>query len=213
MRLLLRFTGIVLCAGVLLGNTQCQQSGNAQINPPTGTPPKPVLPGNGPDFVTNVTIEDGNGNVSNSFTQGEEIQFVVSVRNRTNTEQSVNIQVCGPYAAMAVVDAGTADVVATGYTPELNCQAVNLDGTPLAFAPGQTMTYTIQWNQQMYGSGNPVPPGNYEVMGGIYCWNAPSATNPAGGWNTTDCMAHGAPSASELTPTQFRSELTPFTIQ
>ncbi|MGH8280145.1 MAG: hypothetical protein ACRETQ_11375 [Gammaproteobacteria bacterium] len=209
---LLRLSGIFLIAALTLGNSQCQQSSKSQINPPTGIPPTPAPPGNGPAFVTSVTVEDGNGDVTSSFASGENIQFVVSVRNRTNSQQSVTIQVCGPFAETAVVEAGTADVVATGVAPQVNCDAVNLDGVPLTFAPDQTVTYTIPWNQ-LTGAGTLVPPGNYEVMGGIYCWNPPPGGGPVGSYDTTDCMAPGVPTPAELMPTQFRSNLVAFTIQ
>lgn len=73
MRLLLRFAGIILCAVVLLGNTQCQQSSNIS-GQSDGSP----------IFVTTLAVENANGVPTTSFTSGESIQFVLSVHNRTN---------------------------------------------------------------------------------------------------------------------------------
>ncbi|MGH8278767.1 MAG: hypothetical protein ACRETQ_04265 [Gammaproteobacteria bacterium] len=199
---LLRLSGILLIAALTLGNSQCQQSSSAIEN--------------GPAFVTTLSVEDANGNPASQFSQSQAIQFVISVHNRLDTPQTVVVaQPCSPpYYSAAVVQAGTSNVVFAGnnYTG-LHCDlAVGPQGYQLTFAPDQTMTFTVPW-QQTEASGQLVPPGNYEAMGGLICWDPPPGGGPSGSYDTVDCTAPGAPAADELTPTQYRSDLVSFTIQ
>ncbi|HKS93470.1 MAG TPA: hypothetical protein VJS16_02300 [Gammaproteobacteria bacterium] len=200
MRLLLRFAGIILCAGLVLGNTQCQQN-NSSSGDSDGSP----------TFVTTLAVESAHGIPTTSFTSGESIQFVLSVHNRTNMPQTITTQVCVSQFDIAVVTAGTANVVFNGPVPGMQCMAISLDGVPMNFAANETKTFTVMWNQTGL-AGQPVAPGNYEVMGGVVCWNPPSNGQSAG-YATVNCMAPGVPAPQELTPTQYRSDLVAFTIQ
>ncbi|HKV97536.1 MAG TPA: hypothetical protein VJR90_08625 [Gammaproteobacteria bacterium] len=200
MRLLLRFAGIILCAVVLLGNTQCQQSSNIS-GQSDGSP----------IFVTTLAVESANGVPTTSFTSGESIQFVLSVHNRTNMPQTITSQVCVSQFDIAVVISGTANVVFNGPVPGMQCMAISLDGVPMTFAANETKTFTVIWNQANLAGGL-VAPGNYEVMGGVVCWNPPSNGQSAG-YDTVNCMAPGIPAPQQLTPTQYRSDLVAFTIQ
>lgn len=204
MRLLLRFATILLCAGLLLGNTQCQQGSSGG------------LADSGPAFVTTMTVEDANGNPASRYSQGQTIQFVISVRNRLNTPQTIVLPeppcAITPYS-VAVVPAGTSNVVFWGNNPVLHCMLAVAGGFPLTFTPGQTMSFTVTWNQT--GVDNQlVASGNYEVLGGIGCVS-PSAgySGPPVSYNAADCMPLGPPTADDLAPTQFRSDLVAFTIQ
>lgn len=200
MRLLLRFAGIILCAGLVLGNTQCQQN-NSSSGDSDGSP----------TFVTTLAVESAHGIPTTSFASGESIQFVLSVHNRTNMPQTITTQVCVSQFDIAVVTAGTANVVFNGPVPGMQCMAISLDGVPMNFAANETKTFTVMWNQTGL-AGQPVAPGNYEVMGGVVCWNPPSNGQSAG-YATVNCMAPGVPAPQELTPTQYRSDLVAFTIQ
>ncbi|MGH8283313.1 MAG: hypothetical protein ACRESE_05650, partial [Gammaproteobacteria bacterium] len=75
----------------------------------------------------------------------------------------------------------------------------------------ETKTFTVSWNQTE-STGSLIAPGNYEVMGGVVCWNPPSSGSSAG-YDTVDCIPPGPPTPDELTPTQYRSDLVAFTIQ
>lgn len=193
MHLLLRSSGIILCAVALLGNTQCQQSNN-QTN-------------GSPAFVTRMSVENASGNATTNFSPGQTIQFVLSVRNRSDIPQTITVQICAPSFQVAVVKAGTSYVVFDGPTPGVQCQAISLNGVPLTFAAGETKTFTVSWNQSD-SAGQLMSQGNYEVMGGITCWD-PSTVS----YDTVNCMPLTALTPSELTPTQFRSDLVAFTIQ
>jgi hypothetical protein len=161
----IRLIGIVLCTALILGNSQCQQSSISNTS------------GNGPSFVTTLAVEDANGNSASQFSQGQAIQFVISVHNRLNTSQTVVIRQppCAvPDYSAAVVRAGTSNVVFAGsnYTGFQCNLAVGPEGYQLTFAPNQTMTFTVPWNQTD-ANGQLVAPGNYEAMGGLICWNPP----------------------------------------
>lgn len=200
MRLLSRLPAILLCVGLLLGNTQCQQ-GNSSSSGSGGSA----------TFVTSMAVENANGIPTTSFASGESIQFVLSVRNRTDMPQTITSQVCVSQFDTAVVTAGTANVVFNGPVPGMQCMAISLDGVPMSFAANETKTFTVIWNQTDLAGGLAVP-GNYEVMGGVVCWNPPSNGSPAG-YDTVNCMAPSVPAPQELTPTQYRSALVAFTIQ
>ncbi|HKT32396.1 MAG TPA: hypothetical protein VJS89_07895 [Gammaproteobacteria bacterium] len=199
MRLLVRFAAITLCAGLALGNTQCQQSISSSNQN-----------GGSPTFVTTLAVENANGIPTTSFASGESIQFVLSVHNRTDMPQTITSQVCVSQFDIAVVNAGTANVVFNGPVPGVQCMAISLDGVPMTFAADETKTFTVLWNQANLAGGL-VAPGSYEVMGGVVCWNPPS-NGQAAGYDTVDCMAPAIPAPAQLTPTQYRSDLVAFTI-
>ena len=73
---LIRIVGVAVCAALLLGATQCQSSSSNGIGP------------DGPVFVTTLAVEDANGVLSSTFSSGETIQFVLSVRNRSSSSQT-----------------------------------------------------------------------------------------------------------------------------
>ncbi len=64
---------MVLCAALLLGNSQCQNNSASSSS----------------TFVTTMAVEDANGNPETSFSSGQSIQLVLNVRNRTDTDQSI----------------------------------------------------------------------------------------------------------------------------
>ncbi|MGH8321824.1 MAG: hypothetical protein ACRESX_03945 [Gammaproteobacteria bacterium] len=182
---------------MLLGNSQCQQN-NSQTN-------------GSPTFVTTMTVEDANDDPTTSFSSGQSIQFVLNVHNRSNMQQIITTQTCIQQFEIAVVTAGTSNVVFSGPNPAFQCNAISLDGVPMMFTANETKTFTVTWDQTE-STGKLIAPGNYEVMGGVVCWNPPSSGSSAG-YDTVDCMPPAPPTPDELTPTQYRSDLVAFTIQ
>jgi hypothetical protein len=190
MRRLLRCIATVLCAGLLLGNSQCQSSSSSAS----------------PVFVTSMVVEDANGNPTTTFASGQTINFVLSVRNRSSSDQTVYLQPCLSTSAVAVVASGSSNAGAFLASPPLGCFLVILGGSPVTFPAGQTSTSTFSWNQ-MGSNGQLVVPGSYEVMGGLICYEPD-------GPDTADCMpSFTDQGALQLTPALLRSTLVQFTIQ
>jgi hypothetical protein len=102
---LLRFFSVVLCAVLVLGNSQCHNSGTSSS----------------PAFGTTMSVEDVNSNPSTSFSSGQTIQFVLSVRNRTQTKQTIYLQPCVNIYADVVFKAGTSNIAASLVGPHGGC--------------------------------------------------------------------------------------------
>ncbi|MGB9429184.1 MAG: BsuPI-related putative proteinase inhibitor [Gammaproteobacteria bacterium] len=183
-----------LLTGLLLGSTQCQTTNN------NGTGP------DGPLFVTTLAIEDANGNIASSFSAAQEIQFVLSVRNRSTTAQTVTFNT-GQQVNFAVFDTGTATEVWTWSLAQTFTQTT----TSLTIPAGQTQTYTVTWDQ-VDDSGQAVPAGNYEAIGGLTCVNSSSSSNSTSS-TASNCMPTGVPASGDLVPSVYISTLVPFTIQ
>ncbi|MGH8399355.1 MAG: BsuPI-related putative proteinase inhibitor [Gammaproteobacteria bacterium] len=192
-RLLMRIAGIAVCAVMLLGATQCQTTNN-------GTGP------DGPLFVTTLAVEDASGNVVSSFPPGQQIQFVLSVRNRSSSSQTISFSTAQLYN-FVVLDSGTATEVWTWSLGQMFSQ----NTTTLTIAANQTLTYAIIWDQTA-DSGQAVPSGNYEVIGGITCTNSSSSSSSSSS-TVSNCMPTGVPTSDQLVPSVYVSTLMPFTIQ
>jgi hypothetical protein len=91
MRYLSRTLFMILCATLLLGNSQCQNGSNSSS----------------PAFVTTMSVEDTNGDQTSNFSSGQTIQLVLDVRNRTDMDQNIYMQVCFPTYGFVVLPAGT----------------------------------------------------------------------------------------------------------
>ncbi|MGA9852497.1 MAG: BsuPI-related putative proteinase inhibitor [Gammaproteobacteria bacterium] len=193
-RQLMRVTGIVICAALLLGATQCQSTSSG-IGP------------NGPDFVTTLAVEDASGNTTSSFTLGQPIQLVLSVRNRTTSSQTISFNTAQQYN-FVVLDSGSATEV---WTWSL-VQTFSQNTTTLTLAAGQTQTYTVTWDQTD-DNDQLVPSGNYEVFAGMTCNNSTSSSSSSSTSTNVNCMATGVPTSDELAPSVYISTLMPFTIQ
>lgn len=190
MQRFLRLIGIVLVAALVLGNSQCQQSSSDS----------------GPAFVTTLTVEDANGNQTSSFSSGQTIQFVLNVRNRTDMDQTIYMQVCFSRYEFVILSAGTSSPVASVLGPTgITCKAVGV--APVTIPAGQTSPVTWNWDQTD-ANGQLVASGNYEVMGGLICYNSASVQAP----DTIDCMSASFTS-DQLSPAELRSTMVPFTIQ
>lgn len=188
MRRLSRYL-IGLCAVLmLLGNNNCSKNNDA------GTP----------QFVTSIAVQDANNLPASAFAKGDTIKFVLTIRNRSNSSQTLWFNSSQEYN-LAVVQAGTNDVVWNWDAT----QTFTSQFTSLEFTAGETKTFTVTWDQAGNDSVQ-VDTGKYEVIGGFTVYNTTGAGSAA---DNADSMAQGAPTAGQLFPTVYRALLTPFTIQ
>jgi Intracellular proteinase inhibitor len=196
MRVLRVLFSLVL-VGMLLGSTQCQNTTNDGTN------------SDGPIFVTTLAAEDANGNAASSFSQSAEIQFVLSVRNRTSSSQTISFST-GQQYNFEVLDSGTATEVWTWSLGQAFSQAT----TSLTFAAGETQTFAVTWDQ-LNDSGQLIPTGSYEVIGGMTCTNNSSSNSSSSSSSSTSstCMPTGSASSGQLVPSVYISTLVPFTIR
>lgn len=217
MRRLIRLLFGIAAVALLLGNSNCSKNNASDA----------------PQFVTSLTVENTTGQQTGSFSQGQTVQFVITIRNRTDQTQSLFFN-SDELLNVAVVDAGTASVVWTcdGDSSSVTTPSCSIDDSGLGstaassgtgfnevdFAAFQTKTVTVTWNQtDNSGAQVPVVPvnpgtlttGQYEVMGGFTVFNT---TGPGQGADNGASMAEGPPTASQLFPSVFRSTLSAFTI-
>ncbi len=191
MRWIARALAALTCLMGLLGNSQCSSSGSDST----------------PAFATVTAVEDANRQQATSFSQSQDIHFVLSLRNRTGMDQTVLVQGCYPVYEVLVVKAGTSDVVATLSPPSGHCNHISPGGDPFIFQAGQTVNVPMDWDQTDTNR-QLVPPGDYEAMGGLICWDANA------GYDTADCMPVDTTAAGlALTPTTYRSMMVPFSIR
>ena len=181
-----------------------------------------------PQFVTSLTVQTSSGSPSSAFAKGDPIQFVLTIRNRTDQAQSLFFN-SAELLNLTVVDAGTATVVWTCDNDTTTACVISSNlGTPstsgsgfneIDFAAFETKTVTVTWNQTD-DSGVQVPvtdggtavtdiSGKYEVMGGFTVFNT---AGPGSGADNGASMAEGPPTAAQLFPSVYRSTLSAFTI-
>lgn len=194
MRMLRALFGVLL-AGMLLGSSQCQNTNNDGTN------------SNGPIFVTTLAVEDADGNATSSFSLGEQIQFVLSVRNRTSSSQTLSFST-GQQYNFEVLDSGTDTEVWTWSLGQLFPQITST----LTLQAGETQTFTVTWDQ-VDDNTQAVASGNYEVIGGVTCTNNSSSSSSSSSSTSSTCMPTGIPTSDQLVPSVFISTLVPFTIQ
>lgn len=201
MRRLIRLIAALSCTALLLGNTNCNKNSDSSA----------------PQFVTSLSVRDSNGNPSSAFAQGDTIELVLTIRNRSNTAQTLFFN-SGEALNAAVVQAGTASVQWTcdndtttncliGST--LNTTSSSGSGfTEIDLAAFQTKSVTLTWNQKD-DSGAQVKTGSYEAFAGFTVYNTTGAGDAA---DNGDSMAMGAPTAAQMFPTVYRATLQAFTI-
>jgi hypothetical protein len=156
------FTSRSMIARLAMLGAVCLVTAGAQSSCSAGDPD--LLPGddgNGdtPTFSTTLVLRDAAGAGTYRFSRGEIIRFELTVRNRTS--QTVDLQFdTGQQMDFVVFDNG-------GNSPRWQwsegvafIQAI----TELQFAPNETRTFTVDWNQQTR-SGDTLPPGSYEARG------------------------------------------------
>ncbi|HEY3645370.1 MAG TPA: hypothetical protein VGM16_08535 [Gammaproteobacteria bacterium] len=218
MRRLIRLLFGIAAVMLLLGASNCSKNNDSDA----------------PQFVTTLTVQNSSGQASAAFGQGTPIEFVLTIRNRTDQPQSLFFN-SDELLNVAVVDAGTATVVWNcdnpATTTTTTTAACAFDASSLSvpsssgsgfnemdFAAFETKTITITWNQtDDNGAQVPVVPvnpgtlttGQYEVMGGFTVFNT---TGPGQGADNGSSMAEGPPTASQLFPSVYRSTLNAFSI-
>ncbi|MBU6422294.1 MAG: hypothetical protein KGL98_10245 [Gammaproteobacteria bacterium] len=194
-RRLIHVAGLSLIAAALLGASQCGKTSNNGVGP------------NGALFVTTLAVEDANGNAAGSFTPGQQIQFVLSVRNRSTSSQTVSFNT-SEQSNFAVFESGTATEV---WTWSLG-QVFGQTATTLTWQPGETRTFTVTWSQ-VNDSNQLVSPGNYEAMAGLACVNSGSSSSSSSSSTANNCMPTAVPGSGDLVPSVYVSTLVPFTVQ
>lgn len=173
-RFLSRFLPLVIVCTFTAGADSCSSGGNP-----------------GPTFVTDIALKDAAGVVQREFAPGEPITLELSVRNRTRTEAVLEFP-SGHQFDFAAVDPGQSPFV-----PDQirwlwsRGRAFTLARTEIRFAPEETKTFTVIWDQ-LDDARLPLDPGNYEARG---------------------VMVFGEFAADPLIPHQLGSPLRPFTIR
>lgn len=185
----LRSAAILLSATAMLGTSQCQKQD-------TKTDGSPV-------FVTTLSLLDSSSNVQTTFKSGQTVTLQLSIYNRTDASQTLWFNTSEQYN-FAVVDLGTATTV---WNYSIN-QTYTDSFTSLTFKPYETKIFTVKWDQTD-NNGIQLSTGQYEILGGLTMYNT-GGSNYAEDDN--DAMAPGTPTATQLTPTQYRSVLSMFTI-
>lgn len=198
MRKLIRLLAGTACLFLLLGNSQCSNGSGST--------------GNGaPLFVTTLQITDVNNNAATSFAASTtsntiEIKFVLTVRNRSNSQQTLFFKNNEQFN-FAVINDSNGDVV---WNFDAS-QTQGGTGVPITIPALGSQTFTaVTWNQQN-NSGNFVGSGTYEVIGGVTVFSTTGLNNSQD--TSGDVMPTGIPTAGQLFPSIYRSTLTEFTIQ
>jgi len=205
MRRLFRLLALISATLLLLGNSNCTKNNSSDA----------------PQFVTTLQVENSSGLVSGGFSQGDTANLVLTVRNRSASNQTLFFN-SSEFANFAVVQAGTADVVwsCDGDAASLSTHTCTTTGNlttssssggfvQIAFTAFQTQTITYTWTG-LDNNGNQLAKGSYEILGGFAVYNT---AGPGSAAANGDSMAAGQPTAAQMFPTVYRSVLLPFTIQ
>ncbi|HEV2320859.1 MAG TPA: hypothetical protein VGT42_00735 [Gammaproteobacteria bacterium] len=205
MRRLLRLLAALFAISLLLGNSNCSKNNASDA----------------PQFVTTLQVENSSGQVSGGFSQGDTVNLVLTIRNRSSSSQTLFFN-SSEFANFAVVQAGTADVVwtcdgdATGITTatctttgSLTTSSGSGGFVQIDFTAFESRTITFTWTG-LNNNGDQLAKGSYEVLGGFTVYNTAGAGSAADNGNS---MAKAQPTASQMFPTVYRSILLPFTIQ
>jgi hypothetical protein len=141
----------VICAGTASSNRSCS----------FGSSDDSGDGGDDPTFVTTLQLQDNEGNVTNSFQRGEQIQMILTVRNRRDTTETVEFTDTRQ-TDFVVVRENSSSIVW-----QLSEESAAPSPTPstLEFAPGETKTFTTSWTQLDSDSGDQVRVGTYEARG------------------------------------------------
>lgn len=138
------------------------------------------------DFVSELTLEDGQGSTEDSFTVGANATVVLSVRNRTDESQRLTFS-DERTTDFAVLD-NDGDIVRI-WSSDKSFADVTTD---VNFNAGETRRFTMNWTGLDDDSGRSLPAGQYEVQA----------------WMATD----DEDGVNDLTPGSLRSTLVPFEI-
>jgi hypothetical protein len=115
--------------------------------------------GDRPSFVTELSLQDLDLQVTDSFERGGPITLVLTVRNRLDTSVEVDFPSARTFD-FVVVRQNTDDVVWQWSDGRTFSQVA----TTLTFAPGETKTFSQTWEQRG-SSGEQVRRDSYEARG------------------------------------------------
>lgn len=211
MRSLIRLVFGTAAAAMLLGASNCTKNTDSDA----------------PQFVTSLAVQTASGQPSAAFGKGDPVQFVLTIRSRSNQPQKLFFN-SNELLNVTVVDTGSATEVWTCDVGTATACKVGANlGTPsssgsgfneIDFAAFETKTVTVIWDQTDDNGAQvavvPVNPGTstvgqYEVMGGFTVFNT---AGPGSGSDNGSSMAEGPPTAKQLFPSVYRSTLSAFTI-
>jgi hypothetical protein len=125
--------------------------------------------GDDPSFVTDLTLQDRDGNNTTVFVRDEPITMILTVRNRLNTPATIQFT-DGRQEDFVVVRENSSSIV----WQWSQGQTFSTTASELSFAAGETQTFTRIWDQQD-NNGNSVRAGTYEARGALVYTNFDSA--------------------------------------
>lgn len=209
MRVVIRTVLGLSAAALLLGASNCTKNSSSDA----------------PQFVTTLQVENLSGVVSGGFSQGDTVNLVLTIRNRSSAPLTLYFN-SSEFANFAVVQAGTADVVwtcdgdATGITAATctttgsittasNSSSSSGNFVQINFKAFQSQTITFAWTGRD-NNGNLLAKGSYEVLGGFTVYNT---TGPGNAADNGSSMAEGPPTSGQMFPSVYRSTLSAFTTQ
>ena len=142
---------LVICAGTASSNRSCNLGGSDSSGDG----------GDDPTFVATLQLQDVQGDVTDTFSRGESIQMILTVRNRRDTTESIDFT-DSRTRDFVVVRANTDNVV---WQLSKETAAPSPTPTTLTFGPNESQTFTTTWDQTESDSGDQVRTGTYEARG------------------------------------------------
>lgn len=113
-----------------------------------------------PSFVATLELRNFEGEIADRFSRLTPIQMTLSVRNRLDETVEVEFDTTR-ISDFVVVEENTDDVVWKWSDDQGPFPASDI---PLEFAPGETQSFTVTWNQEDE-DGDQVRVGTYEARG------------------------------------------------
>lgn len=118
--------------------------------------------GSRPSFVADLSLRNSRNEIVETFSRGEPITMVLTIRNRLDTPASVEFS-SARTSDFVVVREGSNNVV---WQWSKNQTAFAQVATTLLFAAGETQTFTTVWNQRD-NDGTLLRTGSYEARGAL----------------------------------------------
>jgi hypothetical protein len=143
---------ILICAGTVTTNNSCTVDGIFGKGSASGSDMR---------FSTHLRVRTTAGDDTDSFQRGDEIQLVLTVRNRSGSSRTLNFTTTR-ISDFVIVEADTDNVVwqASDTIP------FSETATSESFEDGQTKTYTATWNM-ILSNGGLLQEGDYEARGAL----------------------------------------------
>jgi len=116
--------------------------------------------GDGPTFSTTLALRDSSGNEASRFSRMELVRMELTVRNRTDMQQTLQMPSSGLGATFMAFNEG-ANTPRWRSTDGFAFPAVV---TQIVFQAHETKVMGLDWNQEM-ADGTFLPNGNYEARG------------------------------------------------